>query len=232
MIHPPIQAAQPAFSDSVSPLPENGNGRSWLGHGIAISKAFVGSMIPAEDPDFSINPHALRNLAQLGITVTLPASRILFMAIDVAKAYSGSPVPGPDVKTESPRASKATREEAEEKQPCRQNAHLQQPSTVHNQGSTAAKVFGVVVGVQFFSGARSEKTIEINDTQTLGKIGQDNDYPLDGHFQQTADINATEHHQPIGNNSHPFTGQYDGQCHTISGLSDCFVKKSAARQYP
>ncbi|WP_202969920.1 hypothetical protein, partial [Endozoicomonas atrinae] len=25
--------------------------------------------------------------------------------------------------------------------------------------------------------------------------------------------------------THPFTGQYHGQCHTISNLSDCFVKK-------
>ncbi|MBO9484816.1 hypothetical protein J7439_25855, partial [Salinisphaera sp. G21_0] len=63
----------------------------------------------------------------------------------------------------------------------------------------------------------------INDAETLGKIGRDPNYPLNGTYQQTADIVVTKDYQSIGNDTHPFTGEYDGQDRTISGLSDCFV---------
>ncbi|MBO9497595.1 hypothetical protein J7438_26425, partial [Thalassotalea sp. G20_0] len=71
--------------------------------------------------------------------------------------------------------------------------------------------------------ADGSKPIKINDAETLGKIGKDPRYPLDGTYQQTADIVVTQDYQSIGDVTHPFTGKYDGQCRTISGLSDCFV---------
>ncbi|MBO9484783.1 hypothetical protein, partial [Salinisphaera sp. G21_0] len=71
--------------------------------------------------------------------------------------------------------------------------------------------------------ATASTPIKINDAETLGKIGKHPDYPLDGTYQQTADIFVTKDYQTIGNETHPFTGEYDGQDRTISGLSDCFV---------
>ncbi|WP_194246439.1 hypothetical protein, partial [Endozoicomonas acroporae] len=65
--------------------------------------------------------------------------------------------------------------------------------------------------------------IKINDTETLGKIGRHPAYPLNGTYQQTADIDASQFHQSIGDEWDHFTGQYDGKDHTISGLSGCFV---------
>ncbi|WBA83773.1 hypothetical protein [Endozoicomonas sp. GU-1] len=61
--------------------------------------------------------------------------------------------------------------------------------------------------------------VPIEDAKTLGKIGRDPAYPLSGTYQQIANIVVNKDHKPIGT----FTGEYDGQCHTISGLSDCFV---------
>ncbi|WP_422442407.1 hypothetical protein [Endozoicomonas sp. ALB060] len=69
----------------------------------------------------------------------------------------------------------------------------------------------------------STAPIKINDAEDLGKIGRDRDYPLDGTYQQTADIVVTKDYQSIGNDTHPFTGEYYGQCRSISGLSNCFV---------
>ncbi|WP_180966618.1 hypothetical protein, partial [Endozoicomonas acroporae] len=71
-----------------------------------------------------------------------------------------------------------------------------------------------------FQYANSKTIYFINDTETLLKIGQrDSGFPEDGIYQQTANINVNESHIPIGT----FTGEYDGQCYTISGLFDCFV---------
>ncbi|WP_163388178.1 hypothetical protein, partial [Endozoicomonas acroporae] len=69
----------------------------------------------------------------------------------------------------------------------------------------------------------STAPIEINDAETLGMIGRNSSFPLNGKYQQTADIVVTKEYQSIGNDTHPFTGEYDGQRHTISGLSDCLV---------
>ncbi|WOG27046.1 hypothetical protein [Endozoicomonas sp. 8E] len=74
----------------------------------------------------------------------------------------------------------------------------------------------------------STAPIEINDAEDLGKIGRNPNYPLNGTYQQTADIVVNKDHKPIGISTWgtflgPFTGKYDGQCRTISGLSDCFV---------
>ncbi|WP_139117848.1 hypothetical protein, partial [Endozoicomonas atrinae] len=72
MIQQPIQQA---FCDSASQCSGNGVDHSWLGHGIAVSKAFVGSLIPMKDPHFSINPcKALQDIGRLAAVSVLPAS--------------------------------------------------------------------------------------------------------------------------------------------------------------
>ena len=60
--------------------------------------------------------------------------------------------------------------------------------------------------------------IEIDTPEELEKIGVDKEYPLDGNYILTADINldgsAEKPWNPIGT----FTGTFDGAGHTISGL--------------
>ncbi|MBO9484859.1 hypothetical protein, partial [Salinisphaera sp. G21_0] len=104
---------------------------------------------------------------------------------------------------------------------------LQQTSTARYQGSQGTKgllALGTLASSFQYANSKpiadGSKPIEINDAETLGKIGQHPDYPLDGTYQQTADIVVTKDHKPIGG---AFTGEYDGQDRTISGLSDCFV---------
>ncbi|WP_422466783.1 hypothetical protein, partial [Endozoicomonas sp. ALC013] len=73
------------------------------------------------------------------------------------------------------------------------------------------------------SGSKTEGWIKVPNATTLGKIGRDPDYPLNGTYRQTADIDGSQLNQSIGNKNDPFTGEYDGQCRTISNLSKCFV---------
>ena len=65
--------------------------------------------------------------------------------------------------------------------------------------------------------------IEISTAAELAEIGKSDDYPLDGNYILTADINlggsAEKPWKPIGSNKdHAFTGTFDGDGHTISGL--------------
>ena len=107
---------------------------------------------------------------------------------------------------------------------------LQQPSTVRYQGSQGAKAL-LALGTlaSSFQSANSKpiadgsNPIKINDAETLGKIGRHPDYPLDGTYQQTADIVVTPDYQSIGSDTDPFTGIYDGQCRTIRDMSGCLV---------
>ena len=67
--------------------------------------------------------------------------------------------------------------------------------------------------------------IEIGNMTTLGKIGSDPNYPLDGSYRQSADIDARELRASIGNNTYPFTGQFDGSGRAIDNLRCCLVAK-------
>ncbi|WP_163370284.1 hypothetical protein [Endozoicomonas acroporae] len=231
-IHQPIQ--QPIY-DRASQCSGNGVEHSWLGHGVAVAKAFAKSLIPMEDPHFSINPDkALEGIGRLATAIILPTSPILFIAKDIADAWFGNCEPGPDAKPELPQTSKATGEEAQEKEPGSKDAPLQQPSAARYQGSQGTRgLLALGTLASSFHCANSnaiadcpqpiKMPIKINDTKTLDKIGRDPCYPLNGIYQQTADIVVTQDFQSIGNNTDPFTGEYDGQCRTISALSDCFV---------
>ncbi|WP_101749181.1 hypothetical protein [Endozoicomonas acroporae] len=225
MIQQPIQQpTQQPICDSASQWSGNGIERSWLGHGVAVCKAFATSLIPTEDPCLSFNSRkAVEDLVRLATVAILPPSSILFIVKDMANAWSGSGLPGPDAKPELPQTSKETREEAQEKEPGSKDVPLQQPSTARYQGSEGTKgLLALGTLASSFQYANS-KMINITNAEDLGKIGRDREYQLHDTYQQTADIVVTKDHQSIGNDTHPFTGEYDGQCRTISGLSDCFV---------
>ncbi len=72
--------------------------------------------------------------------------------------------------------------------------------------------------------AEARSVIEVADAETLSKIGRDPNYRLHDHYRQSSDIDGSALSQSIGNHSHPFTGQYDGQCHTIANLQHCLVQ--------
>uniref|UniRef100_UPI003BB62677 hypothetical protein n=1 Tax=Endozoicomonas sp. ALC013 TaxID=3403076 RepID=UPI003BB62677 len=219
MIQQPIQQSiQQPLCDTSSQCSGNGAEYSWLGHGVAISKAFAKSLIPTEDPCLGFNSRkAVEDLLRLATATILPSSSILFIAKDMASAWSGSGSPGPDTKPELPQTSKETREEAQEKEPGSKDVTFQQPSTARYQGSQGTK--GLLALGTLASSFQYANSKQINNAEDLGKIGRHPEFPPNGKYQQTADIVVSKDHKPIGT----FTGEYDGQCHTISGLSDCFV---------
>ena len=65
----------------------------------------------------------------------------------------------------------------------------------------------------------AKQPIEIDNSETLSKIGQDN-YPADAYYEQTSSFSH--------NSSEPivaFRGHYDGGCHTISDLNTCLFSQ-------
>ncbi len=74
----------------------------------------------------------------------------------------------------------------------------------------------------------SDRWIAVPDAATLGKIGHDPDYPLNGTYRQTGDIDGSQLDQPIGNDTHPFTGSLRGENGTIGNLSHCLVQTLGA----
>ncbi len=63
------------------------------------------------------------------------------------------------------------------------------------------------------------KTIAISDAESLAKIGVDANYPLDGYYEQTADIDLSDYPNwvPIGSSAN-FSGSYNGNGFSISNL--------------
>ena len=64
-----------------------------------------------------------------------------------------------------------------------------------------------------------QQPIEVADSETLSKIGQDN-YPADAYYNQTSSFSHNSS-EPIV----PFRGHYDGGCHTISDLNTCLFSQ-------
>lgn len=64
--------------------------------------------------------------------------------------------------------------------------------------------------------AKAEETdvISISTAEELGKIGVDSDYPMDGKYKLIADIENVQ--TTIGGTSNPFTGEFDGEGHSIT----------------
>ncbi|MGO0306949.1 hypothetical protein ACTL6P_10115 [Endozoicomonas acroporae] len=73
------------------------------------------------------------------------------------------------------------------------------------------------------SSSNTEEPILVPNATILGKIG-DPGYPMNGTYQQTADINVTRSFRSIGSRKRPFTGKYDGKGKTIRGLRRCLMK--------
>ena len=80
-------------------------------------------------------------------------------------------------------------------------------------------------GAATASDSKNARWIVVTDAETLGKIGRDPAYPLDGRYRQGVDIDASSLSKPIGNETHPFIGEYDGRCHFVDKLGHCFVQK-------
>ncbi|MCS4103186.1 hypothetical protein GGP69_003175 [Salinibacter ruber] len=64
-------------------------------------------------------------------------------------------------------------------------------------------------------------SIEISTIDELQAIQTDSDFPLDGYYKQTADIDASGFgsFQPIGDEIVPFSGTFDGKKFAISNLN-------------
>ena len=70
-----------------------------------------------------------------------------------------------------------------------------------------------------------ERWIAVTDSSVLDKIGRDPAYRLNDNYRQHVNIDASGLSGPIGNESHPFVGKYDGGCHSINKLRHCFIQK-------
>lgn len=62
--------------------------------------------------------------------------------------------------------------------------------------------------------AEETEAISISTAEELGSIGVDSNYPMDGSYKLIADIENVQ--TTIGNSSTPFTGQFDGDGHSIT----------------
>lgn len=97
-----------------------------------------------------------------------------------------------------------------------------------------AVVLGVLSGLATAGMAapanrNSDPWIAVADAETLGKIGHDPNYPLNGNYRlAVAYIDGGQLRQPIGNDTHPFTGIIHGEKGTtIGNLRNCLLKTLA-----
>ncbi|USE36701.1 hypothetical protein [Endozoicomonas sp. SCSIO W0465] len=92
-------------------------------------------------------------------------------------------------------------------------------------GSSMLGKLATAVGT-FYSSFQlvSAAVIPVADAETLSKIGRDPNLPLDGNYQQTSDIDASNIN-PIGCRLDPFQGYYDGNGRKIIGTKHCLFEK-------
>ena len=102
----------------------------------------------------------------------------------------------------------------------RTTCHGQLPKTAIGLG--AASCLGIVGAAP---APDHERWIEVTDSSVLEKIGRDHAHPLNGNYRQRVDIDASDLSGPVGSESHPFVGKYDGGCHAIKRLRHCFIQK-------
>ncbi|WP_163373261.1 hypothetical protein [Endozoicomonas acroporae] len=150
---------------------------------------------------------------------------------DLFGATKGSP-PGQS-QADSPVDGSPTNDKGRKKKKPQQTPQRTSPPATASVGigqlPKAAVALGALSGLTAAAAASpsGNKTegpiINVTDATILGKIGRHPDYPLNGTYRQTADIDGSQLNQSIGSKTDPFTGEYDGQYRTISNLSDCFV---------
>ena len=68
-------------------------------------------------------------------------------------------------------------------------------------------------------GVFAGEAIEIASAEDLAKIGSEAGYPLAGNYELTNDITLSGNWTPIGTEDNPFTGNINGNGHTITGLN-------------
>ncbi|WBA80509.1 hypothetical protein [Endozoicomonas sp. GU-1] len=95
---------------------------------------------------------------------------------------------------------------------------------VHQLPSAAVRAPSGLTAAGATTLGNSDRWIAVPDAATLGKIGHDPGYPLNGHYRQTGDIDGSQLDQPIGNDTHPFTGSLRRENGTIGNLSNCLVQ--------
>ena len=156
--------------------------------------------------------------SMLGAAIS--ASSVLRFAWDQWAAMSDSASEG----ELTDRPDKHDKEKAE-KEPANERQRAGKPSAAATVGRTQLSTVAVALGAMAcLTPAAAQSVIEVADAETLGKIGRDPSYRLSDHYRQSSDIDGGKLSQSIGNHSHPFTGQYDGQCHTIANLQRCLVQ--------
>ncbi len=69
--------------------------------------------------------------------------------------------------------------------------------------------------------------VEVADAETLGKVCHTEKYSCSKKYRLIKDIDGSQLTQPIGNKTHPFTGELDGGGHMIRSLSHCLVGELA-----
>ena len=111
--------------------------------------------------------------------------------------------------------------EKAEKAPANARKRSGKTATAATVGRAQLPAVAVALGAMAcLTPAAARSVIEVADAETLGKIGHDPNYPLNGRYRQSSDIDGCGLSQSIGN----FTGQYDGQYHTIANLQRCLVQ--------
>ncbi|WP_257263042.1 hypothetical protein [Endozoicomonas sp. ONNA2] len=115
-----------------------------------------------------------------------------------------------------------------------QNPSLQQRKTASLtrtcQRPNAAAVLGVPSDRATACSApttnrNSDLWIAVADAETLRKIGHDPKFPLNGKYRQTGYIDGRQLPEPIGNDTHPFTGILRHENGTVCNLANCLMKR-------
>ena len=89
-------------------------------------------------------------------------------------------------------------------------------------GLGAASCLGVVGAAPVYN---HEDWIAVDCSDVLELIGHHPAFPLNGRYRQLVDIDASGLSGPVGSETFPFTGEYDGCRHSINKLRHCFVGK-------
>ena len=118
--------------------------------------------------------------------------------------------------------SVVSRDDNSHSQAHKKQRHVKACSAKTAIGLSAASCLGVVGAAPV---PDHGQWIEVNNSSVLDKIGRDPAYPLNGSYRQHADIDASDLSGPIGSESQPFVGEYDGGCHSIDKLKHCFIQK-------
>jgi hypothetical protein len=203
---------------NVAEAPKLARGRIWLNNEdtyYAYNPNFIFDAVPAGTDlvndvyqftiSFDMNTDLITN-----VTIGGPDAS-LFSVVDIEPEGYGIDLSGPTIDYNHSTGGKQ---------------HQYQFSVIakNDAGQTTTETFTIPVQSPFAGGSgTSSDPYQVANLQQLQLVGQF----LDAHFVQVADIDASptvgwnggEGFESIGNSSSPFTGSYDGNGHTITGLT-------------